>query len=803
MRLAPFLSACRSAFARAAASVRRSRSAKWWLSLGAALALSAGLSFAPLVRGRVTREAERRGLTVDVGSVRPGWFAVELQDARVRLTGVEAVEADISRIDVKFGPLLGVQDVTATGGTIKAKGSREELRVAIGAWRAAREPKASAGHRNLVIRAEGLALQWADPEANMILEASGISLTRDEGGLRGEVVAIGVREGGVALGVGKASAELDAALHLRNAKFASLDVSWDSPISPAAPPPQPPATGEPPPPPAPILSAMRRRKPRGAVPASAPNTEPVTPLVIMPELHLLRAQAASVAELLTERLPDGASIIVDGLSLRLRKGAERVSLGPGPFSVEHQGPRIKVTFSTNAAGNATPLSLRATLPTDQGDVEVSLAGGPVSLSLLGVQEGGFGLTDVDRSTVAGKGRVVLEGHGESLVFDAEFSIRGMSIQDARLAPEAVRGLDLSLGGRGVLTDKGELRLDDVEASMGALRLRLHGGLEQTQDHLSAAFDFDLPVGGCQALLESIPTALLPTVRGAQMLGTLGGTGRIAFDTRKVDDLVLDYDLADRCRMIDVPDELAKDRFTKPFVHRIYTHDGRLSEETTGPDTPNWTDLDHISPFMQAAVLTTEDGAFFHHRGFNHAAIRNAFIANLKAGRFLRGASTITMQLAKNLFLTREKTLSRKLEELILTDYLEQVFTKEEMMELYLNIIEFGPDVYGVTEAADHYFARRPDELNFAESMFLSSILPRPVYYHKLYERGEVGDSWMRSIRAWMEAARRTGKVTDAELTEGLTEQVMFYKPNTPRPPPRPPVSTARHNDDATEWQELN
>ena len=203
------------------------------------------------------------------------------------------------------------------------------------------------------------------------------------------------------------------------------------------------------------------------------------------------------------------------------------------------------------------------------------------------------------------------------------------------------------------------------------------------------------------------------------------------------------------------------------------------------------------------MLTTEDGGFFHHHGFNHAAIRNALIANIKARRFVRGASTITMQLAKNLFLSREKTLSRKLEELVLTDYLEQAFTKDEMMELYLNIIEFGPNVYGVTAAADHYFGRRPEELNLAECMFLSSILPKPVHYHHLYEDGELPESWLRGIRARMVIAQRTGKITAAELAEGLTEPVVFHKPNTPRPPPRAPVAAPRGEDEAAGWQELN
>ena len=128
----------------------------------------------------------------------------------------------------------------------------------------------------------------------------------------------------------------------------------------------------------------------------------------------------------------------------------------------------------------------------------------------------------------------------------------------------------------------------------------------------------------------------------------------------------------------VPEPLARDRFLEPFEHTVYLPDGTLAQEITGPTSEDWAPIERISPFMQVAVLTTEDGAFYKHHGFNRAAIRNALVADLKAGRFVRGASTITMQLAKNLFLFREKTLSRKLEEIALADYIEQVFSKREL-----------------------------------------------------------------------------------------------------------------------------
>ncbi len=261
-----------------------------------------------------------------------------------------------------------------------------------------------------------------------------------------------------------------------------------------------------------------------------------------------------------------------------------------------------------------------------------------------------------------------------------------------------------------------------------------------------------------------------------------------FDTRAVDDLELDYDVKDRCSLTQVPAALDHDHYTRPFSHRIYLPDGTTADEVTGPGTPDWTPLEEISPYMQTAVLTTEDGAFPKHHGYNHAAIRASIIANLKARRFVRGASTITMQLAKNLFLSREKTLSRKLEELILTDYLEQAFSKDEMMELYLNVIEFGPSVYGITAAADYYFGRTPAELDLAECLFWSSLLPAPLRYSAMRDGDQPPDGWMHTIHALMEVERKRGLITDAELSEGQDEQVVFWHGGQ-HPSPRAAVRT--------------
>jgi membrane peptidoglycan carboxypeptidase len=155
-------------------------------------------------------------------------------------------------------------------------------------------------------------------------------------------------------------------------------------------------------------------------------------------------------------------------------------------------------------------------------------------------------------------------------------------------------------------------------------------------------------------------------------------------------------------------------------------------------------------------------------------------------------------------LFREKTLSRKIEEVILTDYLEQAFRKDDMMELYLNVIEFGPDVYGVTRAAEHYFGRKPEELNLPECFFLASLMPSPIRYGKQRDKGQVSEGWMKHLQALMEIAAKNGKVSRVELAEGLAQPIVFVKAGDPRPEPRKPVSSGRRDplEEDSGWQPL-
>lgn len=768
-------------------------------ALGGALALVVALiaGCGPLVRARVAREAERRQLDVEVGRVRPGFFAVTLRDVRVRPRGVSGLEARLDEVRVDLTTGLSLRELAVHGGSLHVEGEPEDVAERLRKREPGPERGGGSGSK-APVSAEDLTLAWTMPSGGEITGA-GLRFRRD--GTTKVACAKctashveGARK--VAVEVRGAEIELEGSVPQR-VSIDAMDVLYTPPPEAPAPAPKASAAELTPPP----LPPRKGRAPKDEV-------VPWTPVLRFPDLHALRARIASALGLAGSRLPDGMRVDIGGLSLKVVEKAP-LAFGPGRFHLTRHGERLQLEFASadESASDPkrTPLSIDADLPLGAGDMVARLAGGPVSLTALGVQEGMRGLTDVGKGTVSGKGQLVLAAGAEALTFDGELSLRGLSLSEPRVAIEPLRGIDLTVSGRGVLDDAGRLRLDDAELTMGALHARSRGRIEETADHFAIAASLDVAPAACQALLDSAPQGLLPTVRAARMSGTFAANVSLSFDTRTIDKLALEYRIDDRCRMVEVPRELSQERFAGSFTYRTYHPDGTTGETTTGPGTPAWTNIDDISPFMITAVLTTEDGAFYRHHGFNHAAIRSSVAANLKARRFVRGASTISMQLAKNVFLSRDKAMARKIEEVILTDYLEQVFRKDDMMELYLNVIEFGPDVYGITRAADHYFGRKPEELSLGECFFLASLLPSPNRYGKLHDKAEVSESWMRHLRALMEIAAKNGKISRVELDEGLKAPVVFYHPGEPRPTPRKPVTTTRRDpsDDDDAWRPVD
>jgi monofunctional biosynthetic peptidoglycan transglycosylase len=145
-------------------------------------------------------------------------------------------------------------------------------------------------------------------------------------------------------------------------------------------------------------------------------------------------------------------------------------------------------------------------------------------------------------------------------------------------------------------------------------------------------------------------------------------------------------------------------------------------------TKRWVPLGQVSPALLKAVLIGEDDKFYQHEGFDFEALEQAMEKNMAAGRFKAGASTISQQLTKNLFLSPEKSLTRKFKEAILTWRLERALSKRRILELYVNVAEWGDGVFGIEAAARHYFGKPASALSTMEAARLAAVLPNPIRF---------------------------------------------------------------------------
>lgn len=234
--------------------------------------------------------------------------------------------------------------------------------------------------------------------------------------------------------------------------------------------------------------------------------------------------------------------------------------------------------------------------------------------------------------------------------------------------------------------------------------------------------------GERTIRASVPRVMLGPLTGLEVLGTFDWHVGIDLDLAQPDSVSFRADV--------IPHGLALDHalsrpspaaIAGPFTAQIRLPRGRVVTRAIAPHNPHYRPLQRISPYLRDAVLTNEDGGFWRHRGFNTEAIGLAIAANLRAGAYRRGAGTITMQLARNLWLGHSRTLARKGQEVVMAWIVEHLtgLSKERILEVYLNVIEWGPDAHGADEAARYFFATDAAGLSLEESLFLAIVVPSP------------------------------------------------------------------------------
>jgi monofunctional biosynthetic peptidoglycan transglycosylase len=197
--------------------------------------------------------------------------------------------------------------------------------------------------------------------------------------------------------------------------------------------------------------------------------------------------------------------------------------------------------------------------------------------------------------------------------------------------------------------------------------------------------------------------------------------------------------------------------------------GKPIQVEVGPKTKQWAPIKSISRHLVNAVVVAEDAKFFQHHGFDIQAMRHAYIVNQKTGRFSRGGSTISQQVIKMAFLTREKTYTRKIREAIGTALMEMILTKEEILEWYLNLTEFGGGIYGVKQAGLYYFKTRPELLTTVQAIHLALVIPSPNKWSSGLRAKNLTPFGHRRFARITRLLRKAGYISDVHLQTILAQ----------------------------------
>ncbi|MGO1520629.1 MAG: transglycosylase domain-containing protein [Sphingobacterium sp.] len=217
-----------------------------------------------------------------------------------------------------------------------------------------------------------------------------------------------------------------------------------------------------------------------------------------------------------------------------------------------------------------------------------------------------------------------------------------------------------------------------------------------------------------------------------------------------------------------------------YVHHAYEDTTKMRDIQLDASNPNFTPLAQIAPVLKKTVLNTEDPFFYEHEGFQLDAFQLSIATNLKEKQFKRGASTISMQLIKNLYLHRNKTMMRKFEEILLVWLMERSgqVSKDRLLEIYMNIIEWGNDVYGIKEATDYYFGKTPANIGVGESLYLSSIIPRPKTGLSSFDYTGHLKPWVRKhFNTYGYIMSRRNQLQDEQVPEAYGFYQVVLQPN--------------------------
>ena len=344
----------------------------------------------------------------------------------------------------------------------------------------------------------------------------------------------------------------------------------------------------------------------------------------------------------------------------------------------------------------------------------------------------------------------LHENAQGLVIQSNCDIDNAFIQHNRISDTAV-SINKLIGKPIFQLGKGRVQMDSISnwrINTFNFQTGFHYPLKDTMGEFWAVLKFKKEAGS--HLFPSLPVGLFRHTAGIRINGSFGHRFYVWYTPKDLSLTKLEADVQYSNDFKVINWGMVNPNYIKGNFHHDY-YDGNRWEAgfEVGPTNPYYTPLDQIAPQLIQTTLRSEDPNFFYHKGFYIDAFREALNANIKEKRFARGGSTISMQLVKNVFLRQHKTLTRKLEEIILVWLLEheKTVSKQRMLEVYFNIIEWGPGIFGVGSASQFYFGKKPSQLNLGESCYLTSLIPAPSKaIWSVDSSGNVNPRWSRYFK---------------------------------------------------------
>ena len=396
----------------------------------------------------------------------------------------------------------------------------------------------------------------------------------------------------------------------------------------------------------------------------------------------------------------------------------------------------------------------------------------VALRPLGVLAArrGVGLEET-RASVSGSltiDRTTLRGE---FTLDAKLSGLALLHPSLDVAPWRNQSAGVSFRGDVDITT-GRIDLTSGSLKLLAATLTLTGWAElshQPRGALVLATPRNAPLA-CAALLAGQPAPVQQALAGLRVDGKLGLVLSASFDARAWEDLKLEVLVAPLCTVRSEATVLAD---LLPVLQNPATPLRLPTKLPLGPFHPDFVPLASMPRHLTGAFLTSEDSRFFRHKGFDLDMIQRALAQDMENSSFQRGASTITQQLAKNLFLHHRRTLARKLEEAVLTWRLQELLSKERVLELYLNVIELGPGIQGVKQAAREYFGKDVAALTALESAHLAALTPNPHVLARRFRDGQVDEGWRQRLIDLLGMMKRHGRLSAAELAAARSSKLVL------------------------------